>query len=376
MAKQQTTPGSIRILSVVWYKVLPPFFGGQKGVACFNEYLGRLAPLACLCSKNNTVIPASYHIDATLPVSKSQFVNPFCWRKIFLAAKRQKATHLILEFPYYGLAGVICKKLLGLNLVIHCHNIESLRFKKQNKGWWRLLHAYEKWTLRKADGIFFKTEKEKHFTIKQFALDLEKLIVVPYGIAAGSTPEKDEAKALLLQRYGIPPGTRLLLFAGTLDYRPNAQAVTALKKKVIPLLNETGLQYRIIVCGRIVDDAFSYLQNIQDPNLLYAGNVADIWPYFAAADAFLDPVVTGGGVQTKIVDALSFNLNVVCFDGMQEGIKGADAKIFTAPKNDWQAFTNAIGNALNKNEPTPASFFEYHNWTNIAEKTYRFIQTI
>lgn len=376
MAKQQKAPNSIRIVSVVWYKVLPPLFGGQKGVAFFNEYLGRLAPLTCLCSKNNTVIPASYHIDATLPVSKSQFLNPFCWWKIFLAAKRQKATHLILEFPYYGLAGFFTKMLTGAKLLVHAHNIESHRFKTQNKKWWRLLQAYEKWTLRKANGIFFKTEKEKNFAVEHFALDPKNSIVVPYGTVAGRKSEKDEAKALLLQRHGIHTGTGLLLFAGTLDYRPNAQALTALKKKVIPLLNKTGLPYKIIVCGRIVDEAFSYLRNIQDPNLLYAGNVADIASYFAAADAFLNPVVTGGGVQTKMVDALGFNLNVVCFDGMQEGIKGADAKIFTAPQNDWQAFTTAIGYALNKNEPTPAAFFEYHNWTNIAEKTYRFIQTI
>lgn len=376
MAKQQKDRTGIRVLSVVWYKVLPPLFGGQKGVALFNEYLGRLVPLTCLCSKNNTVIPASYRIEATLPVSKTQFLNPFCWRKIFLLAKRQKATHLILEFPYYGLAGFLTKKLAGVKLLIHAHNIESLRFRSQNKRWWRILQAYEKWTLKKADGVFFKTEEERTLAVKHYSLTTEKTIVVPYGTVAGSKRGKDEARTWVLQRHGIPSETRLLLFAGTLDYAPNAQAVTALEKKVIPLLNEAGLSYRIIVCGRIVDHAFSYLQNIKDPNLLYAGNVTDIGPYFAAADVFIDPVITGGGVQTKIVDALGFNLNVVCFDGMQKGIEGADAKIFTAPKSNWQAFATAIGNALKENKPTPPAFFESHNWTNIAEKTYRFIQLI
>lgn len=376
MAKQQNDRDSIRILSVVWYKVLPPKFGGQKGVALFNEYLGRLTPLACLCSKNNTVVPSSYRIEATLPVSKWQFLNPFCWRKIFLAAKRQKATHLILEFPYYGIAGVLIKMLTGAKLLVHAHNIEAARFRDQNIRWQRLLQVYEKWTLKKADAVLFKTGKDLEFAVGHWGVSSGKTMIVPYGIEIGEKPDKAKARAIIQRRHGIALDTKLLLFAGTLDYRPNAEAVVALKEKVLPLLNQSGLPYKIIFCGRIVDKNFSYLKNTQEDKLLYGGNVADIDQYFAAADVFLNPVTTGGGVQTKMVEALSFNLNVICFEGMHNGVEGADAKIFASPKNDWPAFTKAIGKALEKNEPTPPAFFEYHNWTNIAEKTVRFIQSI
>jgi polysaccharide biosynthesis protein PslH len=376
MAKQQKDPDGIRILSVVWYKVLPPLFGGQKGVALFNEYLGRLAPLTCLCSENNIAIPGSYGLDASLPVSKTQFFNPLCWWKIYAAVKRTKATHLILEFPYYGLAGVLCKRLLDVKLLVHAHNIESLRFKEQGKWWWRPLQAYEKWTLQKADTVFFKTEKEKAFAIKQFAVDPEKTMVVPYGIEVREKPDKAKAKAIILERHAIKPDTRLLLFAGTLDYSPNAAAISELKTNVIPLLNKTGLSYKILVCGRVVDKAFSYLQNMSEANLLYAGNVEDIDTYFAAADVFLNPVAAGGGVQTKIVDALAFYLNVVCFEGRQEGIEGAVTKIFTAQKGNWTAFTDAISQALESRKPTPPDFFKQHDWNNIAAKAFNFIRSI
>lgn len=39
-----------KILSIVWYKVLPPVFGGQKGIAGFNKHLAKHHPLVCLCS--------------------------------------------------------------------------------------------------------------------------------------------------------------------------------------------------------------------------------------------------------------------------------------------------------------------------------------
>ena len=376
MAKQQKEPGRICVLSVVWFKVLPPLFGGQKGVALFNEYLGRLVPLTCLCSKNNRTIPASYRIEASLPVSKTQFLNPLSWRKILSAAQRTKATHLILEFPYYGLAGVLLKKWFGQRLIVHAHNMEGTRFRDQRKRWWRLLQVYEKWTLKNADAIFFKTKKDREFAVAHWKIKQEKTIIVPYGIEIGKKPDKAEARAIILQRHGIAPETKLFLFAGTLDYGPNAAAVAALKENVIPLLNQSGMPYKILVCGRIVDKKFSYLRNMQEEHLLYAGNVADIDRYFAAADVFLNPVTIGGGVQTKMVEALRFDLNVVCFAGMHEGIRGADSKMFIAPGNDWTAFAAAISKAVADSKPTPAAFFDCHNWTNIAENTYRLIQTI
>src|SRR5690349_15226577 len=109
MAQPQNSATGIRVLSLVWYKILPPVFGGQKGVALFNEYLGRLTPLTCLCSKNNEQVDASYNIDNSLPIAKGQFLNPLTWRKVYTTVRNINATHLILEFPYYGVAALLCK---------------------------------------------------------------------------------------------------------------------------------------------------------------------------------------------------------------------------------------------------------------------------
>ena len=132
MAQQEKT-SNIKVLSIVWYKVLPPKFGGQKAIAFFNENLGKLTSLSCICSRNNETEKADYSAYNSLPISKTQFLNPFVWFKIYLVAKKTKSTHLILEFPYHGISGLICKKYLGTKLIINTHNIEFLRFKEQNK---------------------------------------------------------------------------------------------------------------------------------------------------------------------------------------------------------------------------------------------------
>lgn len=320
------------------------------------------------------MLPSSYTISATLPVGKSQFFNPFVWWKIFAAAKKQKATHLVLEFPFHGIVGILCKQFLGVQLIVHEHNLEAYRFRDLGNRWWRILFQLEKQVLKQADAIFFKTEKERHLAVKTFGLRKEKTIIVPYGVAAHQMIDRQEAKKIICKRHNISPGTKLLLFAGTLDYGPNAEAVKAMEEKLIPQLNRTGLDYLIVICGRIVFESFAYLKKIRNDHLLFAGNVKDIDTYFAAAAIFLNPVTNGGGVQTKIVDALTYHLNVVCFEEMKDGICGAEDKLFTAPKNDWQAFAAAVNKALGEMHPTPGNFFDCHDWNNIAAKAFNFIR--
>lgn len=375
MAQTETAAGSLSVLSVVWFKILPPVFGGQKGIALFNEALGKRLPLLCLCARNNERITASYQIRNILPAGKSQFLNPFCWQKIIRIAKEQKASHLILEFPYYGFAGWLCRKLLRTKLILHAHNIEFLRFKEQQKRWWKALYFLEKWTFNQADAVFVKSEKDRSLAIEYFGTAAPKITLLPFGVSPVQKPEKSKARELLQQRHGLQSQEKIFLFAGTLDYTPNAEAVENIHRFLIPLLNEKGFPYRIIVCGRIVQKNFFYLKNLQRENLLFAGNVEDIATYFSAADVFLNPVSSGGGVQTKTADALCYDLNVVCFSAMTEGISGAGCKLFTVPQNNWPLFADATISALQQNEPTPKEFFLHHDWSKIAEKAFRVIQT-
>ncbi len=85
----------MKILSIVWFKVLPAKFGGQKGIANFNQYLSRLHPLVCICSADNEPgadIP--YKVLPVLPTGKKQLLLPSAWRKIKQAAIQEKATQL------------------------------------------------------------------------------------------------------------------------------------------------------------------------------------------------------------------------------------------------------------------------------------------
>src|SRR5437868_1727006 len=140
-----------RILSISWYKVLPPKYGGQKGIALFTKYLSKFHEILFLCSKNNEVGGMPFKIEPKLPVSKSQFLDPFCWRKIVKIAKEFQPAYIILEHPYHGIAATLAKKKTAAKLIVHSHNIESQRFRSLGKWWWKFLARHERWVYQNAE---------------------------------------------------------------------------------------------------------------------------------------------------------------------------------------------------------------------------------
>ncbi|HUQ97211.1 MAG TPA: glycosyltransferase family 4 protein, partial [Chitinophagaceae bacterium] len=131
--------------------------------------------------------------------------------------------------------------------------------------------------------------------------------------------------------------------------------------------------FKIIICGRLKEKAFRYLETFRHPNVIFAGEVPDIDPYFLQADVFLNPVLFNSGVQTKIMDALRLHCNVVAF---QESVDDAmkklvPEKLFTVANSDWQAFAGSTWKACEIKAKTPASFFSYYDWNNLAEMVWR-----
>lgn len=365
MEKNPTTVDNIKILSVVWFRVLPANYGGQKGTALFNEHIAQQAVLLCICSENNQPSTASYPIVNTLPITKLQFLNPFCWRQIYKLAKKENITHLVLEYPYYGFAAYFVKKFLKAKVIIHEHNIEFIRFRELKKLWAELLRVFEKRTLMNADLVMVKTAIDRNTVLKEFHLASNKVVIVPYG-AERKLSDRKTARNLICSRYNIDNNTKILLFAGTLDYEPNAHAVEEIYGEISPRLKARNINFKFIICGRNKSRGFSYLNHFHDEAIINAGEADDIENYFAAADALVDPVLSGCGVQTKIIDALSFNLNVVCFKS-KAVISDAGNKIFTAEDGNWDQFTNVIEKAIATNSDTPVAFFEKYNWKRIAQ---------
>jgi polysaccharide biosynthesis protein PslH len=367
-----------KTLSVVWYKVLPAKYGGQKGIALFNKYLSREIELFCLCSKNNEEPgELNYKLIPDLPLSKTQFLNPFCWYKIISTIKKEKITHLILEHPYHGIAGWLAKKIHGVKLIVHSHNIEAKRFKEAGNRWWRLLAMYEKWVHRRATLNLFKTDDELDYAVTHFGLDKGKCLVTPYGIdPEEKRPDRSTAKNKICERHRILPEEKILLFAGTLDYKPNATAVEDIYKEIATRLTAKNFRGKVIICGRNKFSSFQYLNRLSHPMVINAGEVEDIENYFGAADVFINPVLTGGGVQTKAIDALGYNLKVVAFNTMiEKNMQDTyEQSLFSVNNLDWNDFLNQIEKSCAGGLKPSARLDEEYSWEKIIKQVVLFLK--
>ena len=359
------------VCSLVSYHFLPAKVGGQKGIALFNQYFSKHVQLICITTRNNDPSEANYPVHAILSNSPARYANPFYFFTLRRIIKRHDITHLLLEHPYYGWLAMLVKWFLNTKLVLHAHNIEGNRFRTIGKWWWPVLWQYEKWVHRHADVVFFIQEDDKAYAIRKFRVNPNKCHTITYGIGWNVPPARSErlaAAQAVRQKHEIPEGNKLLLFNGAFDYFPNREALEKITSIINPLLaQQEQFAYTIIICGRKIPEN---IPRTQYKNIVVAGFVEDVSLYFKAADIFLNPVTGGGGIKTKLVEALGYNCNAV---STVEGAIGVDKKIcggklLIAGNDDWKSFVNLVIASGNIHADIPPEYFDHFYWDNITRK--------
>ena len=370
----------IKILSLVPYKFLPPDMGGQKGIAFFNRYLSKITNLLCVTTEeNNNNHSEGYAIKNILSNSRLRYFNPFYFFTVSRIIREEKITHLIIEHPYYGWLGILLKWFCKVKLIVHSHNIESHRFKSMGRWWWGILWHYEKFTHKNANHSFFIQDDDRNYAIENFKLSPQDCTTITYGFELSHAPlaeDKILARELICKKHNIPVTEKILLFNGTLGYKPNLDALNNILEKINPLLSATeNFKYKIIICGNKLPAAYKGLIGYKEVNIIYAGFVDDINLYFKGADIFINPVIEGGGIKTKVVEALGYNLSVISTRsgaiGIPEDITGQ--KLVIVDNNNWENFANHVL-SVKTDAQIPADFFKHFYWGFIAEKALQAIE--
>ncbi|WP_346236490.1 glycosyltransferase family 4 protein [Niabella insulamsoli] len=367
----------IRIASIVPYKIIPAVNGGEKGIFLFLKYLAQYAAITAFTVDENR--GEKDHIGF-IPVlgsgaNKLRYLNPALFFSIKKWCRKNGINHVIMEHPYYAWLGYALKKYAGLKLVIHSHNIEAARFKSMNKWWWRMMHAYEKFAHRQADLNFFITAEDKAYAITNYGLEAKKCAVITYGIEAVAPPtteQRQAAKTSVCQELHLPPETKLILFNGTLDYGPNRDGLDRILNEINPyLIEHCRVPYKIVICGLRLPESYKQLSSFRDQHIIYKGFVDDIDVYFRAADLFINPITDGGGIKTKLVEALGADTPAVSFVSGAYGVPTAvtGQHLVVIKDGDCLNFAKAICAKLVAGKASiPSVFFEHFSWESIAKK--------
>ncbi len=354
------------------YAYLPYSSGGQKSIAQFLEYLGKETKLSVITVPgNDAAMTATYKLVPMLKNGANRYYDFSLVKKISTFVKEKEIQTIIWEHPYYAWLAFKVRKRTGVKTIFHTHNIEYKRFKSLGKWWWRILRMYEKWCFKKADTLFFIAPEEKQFAINEWGIEAGKCKTVSFGVPIKENPpDKIECWNKIAALYNIRQDEKIFLFNGLLGYQPNLDALNYILKEINPLLlKQKGFAYKIIICGKGLPAEMNELKEYNQQNIIYAGFVDDIESYFKAADIFLNPVQSGGGIKTKMVEAIAFGTTVVATESGAAGIvrEVCGKKLIVVPDNDWQGFATAVLKNAATKLPTPDAYYKTYYWGEIAK---------
>jgi glycosyltransferase involved in cell wall biosynthesis len=121
------------------------------------------------------------------------------------------------------------------------------------------------------------------------------------------------------------PARPAVLFTGTLDYRPNADAARWLLDSIMPAVWETVPEARVFVVGRgPATDLVARGQ--QDARIAVTGPVESVDPYWSRSSVYVLPVRGGGGTRFKALEAMAAGLPIASTPMGMEGIAARDGE--------------------------------------------------
>ncbi len=180
---------------------------------------------------------------------------------------------------------------------------------------WRRLRRYEAHICRRADLVLAVSERDGAL-LRRLAPGRE-VLVIPNGI---------ESDAYRLDR--VPPWPRLpspaLVFTGTMDFRPNVDAVLWFARRVLPRIRAQVTGVHLFVVGQRPHRRLAALR--ADPAITLTGWVADARPYIAQATVYVAPLRIGGGTRLKLLEAMALSRPVVATRLGAEGYPVADGR--------------------------------------------------
>ena len=107
---------------------------------------------------------------------------------------------------------------------------------------------------------------------------------------------------------GFPTDPQML-FVGFLPHTPNAEALEYFIRQELPLVRRQEPNARLMVVGEGASNALLGLMHDNDVD--YRGYIEKIWEAYWGARVYVAPVNSGGGIRTKILEAMAAGVPIV-----------------------------------------------------------------
>ena len=347
-------------------------------VGCFAEgdrageaALAQLAASYCIAPRTKPLPLAG--IEAVLagkPVSLTAFHSERLakWVRETIAARDIEAIVI-----FSGQMGQYVPADFNGRVVIDLCDVDSAKFASYAQAgervWLnareaRLLAAEEERLGQRADATLLISEAEAAlYRSRLTAPGGVNVQVIGNGIDAGFFSPAEVSPHPLLASLPGPHFT----FTGQMDYRPNEQAALWVIEALMPRLRARFPEALFHVVGR--NPTGKLMAHHGTPGVQVWGEVPDVRPFLAAADAVLAPLLIARGVQNKVLEAMAMARPVILTPDAATGIAAKDSEHWLVSPPDPTVMCHRIEALLAEPQAatkigTAARHFvlEHHGW--------------
>jgi hypothetical protein len=240
-----------------------------------------------------------------------------------------------IQFPQMAHYVQACEGVPCVMDVQDAYTVSAFRQAQRRTG----LRAVRAWL----DWVCWARHEARHYPRFQAVLTLSEQDAQVLSAMNPATPAR--CIGLPLGSTAVPdvaPVPMRAGFAGSFGHRPNVDGLLWFLAQVWPRVRSHLPEARFVIAGRNPPDE---LVSRADPGVEFAGFVPDIFDFYAANAVTVVPLVSGGGVKIKTVEAMLAGSAVV---GTRIGLEGTGARpgLQALVEDEPEAFAEALARVL------------------------------
>jgi glycosyltransferase involved in cell wall biosynthesis len=259
----------------------------------------------------------------SMPYNIKRFISPDFSVLLEKLVKEEKPDIIQLEGIYLAIYVTSLKKYSTAPVLLRSHNVEyeiwertaenesNVLKKYYLKDLSRKIKAFEKANMHLFDGIMAITARDLKFYKENKYLG--KLKTIPAGVDLELMPSSPPRKNTEMS----------LCFLGSMEWMPNVQGVDWYLENVWPKLHKKYPGLTFHVAGKNMSEE---MKGRRIEGVLFHGTVPDASAFLRQHSVMIVPLLSGGGMRLKIIEAMAHGLCILSSVIGAEGIEAEKDK--------------------------------------------------
>lgn len=177
-----------------------------------------------------------------------------------------------------------------------------------------------------------------------------------------------------MEQFSYQDGPRepeTIVFVGKMSYYVNVASVLWFYRQVLPLIRRQRPNVKLQIVGRNPSSKILALKD--DPNVEVTGTVPDVRPYLTRAAVAICPMVTGAGIQNKMLEAMAVGAPCVSTSLACQALQivpGQEVMVADSAENFAEATLELLGSPGLRGQVAEKGrryVEKYHAWDQIGD---------